>query len=39
LKKLCEQAHGRFVKDVKRQRGNKIKDDPTTFSGEVFVGQ
>jgi len=26
------------VKDVKKQRGNKIKDDPTTFSGEVFIG-
>ena len=27
------------MKDVKRQRGNKVKDDPTTFSGNVYTGQ
>lgn len=27
------------MKDVKRQRGNKVKEDVTTFSGDVFTGQ
>jgi ClpP class serine protease len=39
LKLLCEQAHGKFVAEVKKQRGNKLKDDPSTFSGEVFTGK
>ena len=39
LKKLCEGAHGKFVDYVKQQRGNKIKNDPATFSGDVFTGQ
>lgn len=39
LKKLCESAQLKFVDFVKKNRGNKIKDDPTTFSGDVFTGQ
>ena len=39
LKKLCEGAHGKFVDMVKRERGNKLKPDELTFSGEVFTGE
>ena len=39
LKKLCEGSHEKFVNYVKKQRGNKIKDDPSTFSGDVFTGR
>ena len=39
LKKLCEGAHGKFISYVKQQRGNKVKDDPSTFSGDIFTGQ
>ena len=39
LKKLCEGSHAKFVDYVKKQRGNKIKDDPSTFSGDIFTGQ
>lgn len=38
LKNLCEGAHGKFVEFVKAKRGNKIKSDPSTFSGDVFTG-
>ena len=38
LKNLCEGAHGRFVEMVKNNRGNKLRDDPSTFSGDVFTG-
>lgn len=24
---------------VKKNRGNKLKDDPSSFSGDVFTGQ
>ena len=39
MKRLCEGSHTKFVDYVKKQRGNKIKDDPSTFSGDVFTGQ
>lgn len=39
LKKLCEASHVKFVEYVKKNRGNKIKSDPTSFSGDVFTGQ
>ncbi len=39
LRKLCEGAHGKFVDFVKQNRGNKVKNDPSTFSGDVFTGQ
>ncbi|MCB0369628.1 MAG: S49 family peptidase [Bdellovibrionales bacterium] len=39
LKSLCKGAHGKFVEFVKNNRGNKLKDDPSTFTGDVFTGQ
>lgn len=39
LRRLCEQAHGKFIEDVKKKRGNKLKADATTFTGEVFTGE
>ena len=39
LKSLCEGAHSKFVEFVKKNRGNKVRDDPSTFSGDVFYGE
>lgn len=39
LKNLCEGAHSKFVDMVKQNRGNKLKADPSTFTGDVFTGQ
>lgn len=33
LKALCQQAHTKFIEDVKKKRGNKLKADQSTFSG------
>jgi len=33
LKSLCDQAHDRLVREIKKYRGNKLKDDGSIFSG------
>jgi len=39
LKRICEKGHEKFIADVRRQRGNKLKKDDRMFTGEVFTGQ
>ena len=39
LQNLCAQAHLKFIEDVKRKRGNKLKADESTFSGDVWTGE
>jgi ClpP class serine protease len=39
LRGLCAQTHLKFIDDVKRKRGNKLKADESTFSGEVWTGE
>jgi protease-4 len=36
---LCAQMHTKFIEDVKRKRGNKIKADESTFSADVWLGE
>lgn len=30
--------HAKFIEDVKRKRGNKLKADESTFSADVWLG-
>ena len=39
LKSLCDRAHGKLVREIKKYRGNKIKDDGSVFSGDIFIGE
>lgn len=37
--KMLEQIHQRFIADVKKGRGDRLKDDPTIFSGLIWTGE
>lgn len=36
---LIDQIHGQFIDAVKRGRGDRLKEDPQTFSGLVWNGE
>lgn len=36
---MLEQIHQRFIADVKKGRGERLKDDPTIFSGLIWTGE
>lgn len=38
LRKLHEQLHELFVEWVKERRGERLKDDPELFTGDVWLG-
>lgn len=38
LRKLHEQLHELFVEWVKERRGERLKDDPDLFTGDVWLG-
>jgi protease-4 len=37
--KMLEQIHQRFIADVKKGRGDRLKNDPTIFSGLIWTGE
>lgn len=39
LEQICQNSHAKFIAEVKKQRGNRLKANDLTFSGEVFNGQ
>ena len=39
LKSLCDRAHDKLVREIKKYRGNKLKDDGSIFSGQIFIGK
>ncbi len=38
LKRLLEQIHSNFITQVKERRGNALADDPSLFTGEIWIG-
>ncbi|EIE51540.1 S49 family peptidase [Citreicella sp. 357] len=39
LDRLLTQLHGTFIDQVRRRRGDRLADDPSLFTGEVWIGK
>ena len=39
MQKLLASTHGHFINDVKAGRGDRLKNDPTLFSGLIWNGE
>lgn len=39
LRRLLDQLHAFFIRQVKARRGDRLADDPDLFTGEIWVGQ